>query len=234
MGLAGVLPYMATSFATIFCAWDINHAAHTGSGFLLDEKTAELFLHIIEPIQVGYGAVVRSPLSSTFASEVHLSDQYQQILSFLGAIHWGLEWAQYGGTQGYPRYMIGVISTAVAWPTILLPVEYALITQFLAINFLYYTDVRAKTRGWAPPWYGIYRFVLTFIVGGSIVLSLVGRGQISDRIGHMPSSMDRIRAFKESEFHEDGTTEEEIEARRKYLGDEEGDEDSEEEGEDEE
>lgn len=125
--------------------------------------------------------------------------------------------------------MIGVVSTAVAWPTILLPVEYALITQFLAFNFLYYTDVRAKTRGWAPAWYGIYRFVLTFVVGSSIVISLIGRGQIADRVGRAPSVADRIAAF--GEYHPD--EQEELDAqeqRRKFLGDEgEDDEDEEEE-----
>ena len=139
-----------------------------------------------------------------------------------------MEWAGYGGYHGYPRYAIGVLSTAVAWPTILLPVEYALITQFLAFNFLYYTDVRAKNRGWAPHWYGVYRFVLTFIVGGSIVLSLIGRGQIADRIHRMPSAAESIRAFQSSGTGEE--IEEEEEARRRFLPDEGQDEEEEEEG----
>lgn len=61
VGMAGVLPYLATSLSTIYCAWEINTAAVTGSGFLMSEKTAELALHIIEPLQVGYGAVVSIP-----------------------------------------------------------------------------------------------------------------------------------------------------------------------------
>lgn len=101
-----------------------------------------------------------------------------QIISFLGAIHWGLEYAGYGGHHSYRRYMYGVIAPAVAWPTIFMPVEHALITQFLAFNFLYFADARATVRGWFPPWYATYRFVLTFFVGASIVISLVGRGQI--------------------------------------------------------
>lgn len=60
-----------------------------------------------------------------------------------------------------------------------MPVEYALITQFLAIIFQYFSDARATVRGWCPPWYNTYRFVLTFFAGASIVLSLIGRGQIS-------------------------------------------------------
>ncbi len=57
-GMAGVLPYLATSLSTVYLAWDINHAAETGSGILLSGNTAELLLHILEPIQIGYGAVV--------------------------------------------------------------------------------------------------------------------------------------------------------------------------------
>ncbi|KAI5207461.1 hypothetical protein E4T39_01996 [Aureobasidium subglaciale] len=178
IGMAGVLPYLGTSVSTVYCAWEINHAHNTGSGFLMSEQTAEAALHILEPLQVGYGAV---------------------IISFLGAVHWGLEFAGYGGTQGYKRYAIGVWTPAVAWPTILLPVEYALITQFIAFNFLYYTDSRACKRGWTPPWYAVYRFVLTFIVGASIVLSLIGRGQIADRINKLPGPADRVRALREAQ-----------------------------------
>lgn len=58
--MAGVLPYLATSLSTVYLAWDINHAAHTGTGFILSGPTAEALLHIVEPLQVGYGAVVSS------------------------------------------------------------------------------------------------------------------------------------------------------------------------------
>ena len=59
------------------------------------------------------------------------ADGDSQILSFLGAIHWGFEWAQYGGRMGYPRYAIGVMAPAIAWPSLLLPIQYSLIAQFL-------------------------------------------------------------------------------------------------------
>ncbi|KAH0564850.1 hypothetical protein GP486_001758 [Trichoglossum hirsutum] len=177
IGLAGVLPYLGTSLTTVYLAWDINHASVTGHGFLLSGQNAELLLNFIEPLQVGYGAV---------------------ILSFLGAIHWGLEWAGHGGYHHYRRYAIGVVAPAVAWPTILLPVEYALIAQFLAFNFLYFADARASSRGWAPAWYGTYRFVLTFIVGASIVFSLVGRGQIGDKIGRVSGPADRLQQLRDA------------------------------------
>lgn len=56
MGLAGVVPYAVTSLTTLYLAWDVNHY-----GLLVSDQTAELLLHIIEPIQIGYGAVV-SPI----------------------------------------------------------------------------------------------------------------------------------------------------------------------------
>jgi len=129
--------------------------------------------------------------------------------------------------------MIGVAAAAAAWPTVLLPAEYALISQFLIFNFLYYADSRATKRGWAPSWYGVYRFVLTFIVGSAIVVSLVGRGQIADRIGKLPGPADRIRALRESQLE---SLEEEESARRKYLvsNDEEDEEEEEEDGDDDE
>lgn len=201
-GLAGVLPYLGTSLSTCYLAWDINHAAHTGAGFLLDGKTAETLLHALEPIQIGYGAV---------------------IISFLGAIHWGLEWGKYGGVQGYSRYIPGVVAPAIAWPTIFMPVEYALISQFIAFNYLYFVDARAGAKGLAPPWYGTYRFVLTFIVGASIVASLIGRGQIVEMVGHPSSAADKIRALKES--HDDYVAKEN-EEKEKALA-EEGEEDDE-------
>ena len=151
-----------------------------------------------------------------------------QIISFLGAIHWGLEWAGYGGYHGYKRYQIGVVAPALAWPTILLPIEYALVAQFLAFNYLYYQDSRAAAKGYAPHWYGVYRFVLTFIVGASIVVSLIGRGQIVEYVGHSTGPAEKIKALRE---HQLEYLEQEERERKKKMVDE--DEAEEEEGEEE-
>ena len=56
--MAGVVPYLATSLTTVYLAWDINRADLTGQGFLLSGQTAEALLAIVEPLQIGYGAVV--------------------------------------------------------------------------------------------------------------------------------------------------------------------------------
>jgi hypothetical protein len=190
LGMAGVVPYLATSMQTVFLSYEINRAASLGDGLIFSGQSAELMLHMLEPIQIGYGAV---------------------ILSFLGAIHWGLEWAGYGGKFGYRRYAAGVIAPAVAWPTLMFPVEYALISQFLAFTFLYYNDARAAAAGRAPHWYGMYRFVLTFVVGASIVATLIGREQIQQTITSEHSIKDKINALIFLQKKE----KEEAEARRR-------------------
>ena len=101
----------------------------------------------------------------------------------------------------------------MAWPTLLLPAEVGLISQFLAFTFLYYADARASVRGWAPPWYATYRFVLTFVVGASIVASLIGRGQIADLITAPSGPADRMRALRESQLEELEATDAEAKAR---------------------
>jgi hypothetical protein len=111
-----------------------------------------------------------------------------------------MEYSGYGGYHSYRRYMYGVIAPAVAWPTIFMPVEYALITQFFAFNFLYFADARASARGWFPAWYGIYRFVLTFFVGASIVISLIGRGRIVEHDSNIKSPADYVKEDKDKQW----------------------------------
>ncbi|CCT68157.1 probable MNN4-regulates the mannosylphosphorylation [Fusarium fujikuroi IMI 58289] len=163
LGLAGTLPYLGTSLSTVFLAWDLNKPIPTGNSFydaiMIDHETAKYLLSVIEPLQLGYGAV---------------------IISFLGAIHWGLEYAEKQPLRERTRfrYGMGLAASIVAWPTLMLPVEYALTSQFMAFVALYFADSRAATKGWAPRWYGSYRFLLTGMVGFAIFISLIGRAKI--------------------------------------------------------
>ncbi|KAK4173864.1 hypothetical protein QBC36DRAFT_50781 [Triangularia setosa] len=165
LGLAGTLPYLGTSLATVYLSWNLNTKWPTDSNFInsfmFSNEAASQWLHLLEPIQVGYGVA---------------------LISFLGAIHWGLEFAEKQSLRERTRlrYAIGVAAPLVAWPTTFFPVEWALITQFLAFTGLYFVDTRAMVRGWAPAWYQTYRFVLTAIVGGSLLISLVARTKIGE------------------------------------------------------
>ena len=239
VGLAGVLPYLGTSLSTVYLAYDLNHSKVHGFGVLLDADQAVLGLQIMEPLQIGYGAVVRIrallnfPFHSGAAAYMHC-----QILSFLGAIHWGLEWANYNGSYPWDRYRIGLLCPAIAWPTLLMPVEYALITQFLTFTYLYFHDAEAALKGTVPEWYNMYRFVLTFIVGASIVLSLVGRGQIAEYTmspGRPTDIVHEYAARRQELLDQEAREMAEARARGEKvptLGDEEDEEDEEEEEED--
>ncbi len=71
-----------------------------------------------------------------------------------------------------------------------------------------------------------YRFVLSFVVGASIVISLIGRGQVADKIGRMPGPADRLRALRESQMEE--IEKEERERRARIMAQDEEDEEEEE------
>lgn len=105
-----------------------------------------------------------------------------------------------------------------------MPVEYALITQFLAFNFLYFADARATVRGWFPQWYSVYRFVLTFFVGASIVISLIGRGQIVRADHTLRNPVDYIKMDRDGQWE---ALEREEKERRAQMAKEEEEEESE-------
>jgi hypothetical protein len=58
LGFAGLVPYIATSLSTLGLASEIKTAHEVGNGYFMSAETAEQLLHLLEPIQVGYGAVV--------------------------------------------------------------------------------------------------------------------------------------------------------------------------------
>lgn len=58
LGLAGLLPYAATSLSTVALSYDINHAHATGTGLVFTPELAHQLLDLITPVQIGFGAVV--------------------------------------------------------------------------------------------------------------------------------------------------------------------------------
>ncbi|RPB21575.1 hypothetical protein L211DRAFT_840476 [Terfezia boudieri ATCC MYA-4762] len=103
IGMAGLVPYVATTVSTLYLVWELKYSSLHGLGYMVNKETTESLLHVLEPLQVGYGAV---------------------ILSFLGAIHWGLEFAGYGNRKSFRRYAIGLVVPALAWPTVSLPKQH--------------------------------------------------------------------------------------------------------------
>ena len=77
------------------------------------------------------------------------------LLSFLGALHWGMEFAGYNGHKGmyyddivysfnvshlfgagYPRLLLGAAPVLYAWPTLALPAEMAIVAQWAGFTGL--------------------------------------------------------------------------------------------------
>ncbi|CAK7227473.1 hypothetical protein SCUCBS95973_006556 [Sporothrix curviconia] len=176
LGLSGTIPYFVTSLSTVYLGWNLRHAYPTSSAFansfLMSHDAAQYWLQLLEPIQLGYGAV---------------------ILSFLGAVHWGMEFNEktHNAERAKFRYTLGVLAPALAWPTLFMPVHFALTGQFLAFTLMYFADSRATKLGWVPPWYGTYRFVLTFIVGSAILISLIFRAKIDDVGENMTARLEK-------------------------------------------
>lgn len=70
LGLSGTIPYFFTSLSTVFLGWNIRSGPSTSpvtNSFMLSPESAQQMLQWLEPIQLGYGAV---------------------IISSLGAVHW--------------------------------------------------------------------------------------------------------------------------------------------------
>jgi Protein of unknown function (DUF3429) len=128
-GLAGSLPYLGSAATTMYLAHQAGLAA-SGISTNIDPGVALTVLDQALNIQVTYGAVM---------------------LSFLGALHWGMEFAGFGGHHGYPRLLLGMAPVLFAWPTLALQPTMALITQWVGFTGLWYADSKATNAGWSEP-----------------------------------------------------------------------------------
>ncbi|KAI0053965.1 hypothetical protein FA95DRAFT_1600478 [Auriscalpium vulgare] len=161
-GLIGGVPYLAASAATVYLA---HQAGLATSGIItnLDPGVAITILDRALNIQVTYGAVM---------------------LSFLGALHWGMEFSGLGGHKGYARLALGAAPVLFAWPTLALVPTTALIAQWVGFTALWYADLRATSAGWTPKWYSQYRFYLSILVGTCIIGTLASTSYWGPVAGH--------------------------------------------------
>jgi hypothetical protein len=145
MGLAGGIPYIASSATTVYLAHQAGVAA-MGTVTNIDPGVALTILDQALNFQVTYGAVMLSFLG------VHLTSCSPARLApdgTLGALHWGMEFAGFGGHKGYPRLLLGVSPAMLAWSTITLQPTSALLCQWLGFTALWYADNRATSAGWS-------------------------------------------------------------------------------------
>ena len=116
---------------------------------------------------------------------VALADYGAVILSFLGAVHWGLALA--GDPIGVPaqpaamrvRLGLGVLPALVGWAALLIvlvgrPLP-ALLLLLLGFALTTLAETRAARRGLMPPGYLGLRYVLTAVVALCLFAALVVR-----------------------------------------------------------
>ena len=85
------------------------------------------------------------------------------ILSFMGAVHWGL--AMHGDYPGRDRQLaMSVLPALVAWGALMLPAFAAFPILLVSFSVLNAADRRAVAVGAAPAWYPLFRMPLTIIV----------------------------------------------------------------------
>ncbi|KIY70303.1 hypothetical protein CYLTODRAFT_451867 [Cylindrobasidium torrendii FP15055 ss-10] len=161
VGLAGGIPYIGASGMTVYLAHQAGLVA-TGAS-TMDPGLALTYFDQALTFQVAYGAVM---------------------LSFLGAMHWGMEFAGLGGKQGLKRLALGASPILLAIPTLSFEPMTALTVQWLGFTALWYADARATSFGWTPKWYGQYRFYLSILVGTCILGSLFGTSYYGPVAGH--------------------------------------------------
>ena len=126
-GLGGALPYLGTTGASLYYA---SQAGQVAPRFIeqLDPTIAAELLNQALHVQVTYGAVM---------------------LSFLGALHWGMEFAGQGGIKGTKRLALGIAPTLLGWYTLWMPdPTLALIAQWFGFTGLWYADMKVTMAGW--------------------------------------------------------------------------------------
>ena len=94
------------------------------------------------------------------------------ILSFMGAIHWGMAMSKTDNQQN-KYYISSVIPALVAWISLLMPELYALMILLVGFSLLLSYDLAVEKSQGFPRWYAPMRIRLTFIVLLSLIIALL-------------------------------------------------------------
>ncbi|KAJ3328665.1 Transmembrane protein 69 [Blyttiomyces sp. JEL0837] len=108
------------------------------------------------------------------------------ILSFMGAVHWGLAMADYGDpSTNTRRYILSTAPSLLAFGSlVVLNTPTALLAQLVGFNALVYADVSAAYTRLVPAWYPGLRVLLTSVVTVSVGTTVY----VAYRFGEQPVS----------------------------------------------
>lgn len=94
------------------------------------------------------------------------------ILSFMGAVHWGLGMSN-PGKPGAWQLGLSVVPPLLAWLALALPLQWALPTLIVGFGATGIADSVATQRKLAPDWYPALRTPLTVVVMLSLISASV-------------------------------------------------------------
>ncbi|TPX45768.1 hypothetical protein SeMB42_g01956 [Synchytrium endobioticum] len=87
------------------------------------------------------------------------------ILSFMGAVHWGLAMSNYATTNNNKRYVLSTAPSLIAFASLLMTTpEYTLMAQLAGFVGLLGGDLIAAKKQLVPRWYPRIRLFLTSVV----------------------------------------------------------------------
>lgn len=85
------------------------------------------------------------------------------ILSFLGAVHWGLALAQ-EAAGNWRRLGLSVLPALAGWIALIIPNALGLLLLIVGFTGMFFADRAAVTANRVPAWYGVLRKWLTLAV----------------------------------------------------------------------
>ena len=100
------------------------------------------------------------------------------ILSFLGAVHWGLALRAFPGEAlaAWPRLGLGVLPALVGWVALLLPLRFGLALLAAAVVLVAVVETVAARRGLVPDAYLGLRWPLSVGAGACLLLGAFAAG----------------------------------------------------------
>jgi len=92
------------------------------------------------------------------------------IVSFMGAIHWGLAMSQ---SSSHAKLQLGasVVPALLGWLALIIPMLYGYLLLVVSFFALYIADRLASDHGLVPSWYLPMRFKLTMVVVVCLVVA---------------------------------------------------------------
>lgn len=85
------------------------------------------------------------------------------ILSFMGAVHWGLAMAQ-DDAGNWRRLGLAVLPALAGWAALMIPNGLGLVLLAFGFAAVFFADLRSVDAGRAPGWYRVLRKPLTAVV----------------------------------------------------------------------